>query len=86
MQLVIVLVASMFASIVPVMANSYVLKCTEAEVEGYRPTLTVDLDHRVMKWGHLPKWQYIITSVTDEYITGYNDDLSPVGEIGRAHV
>jgi hypothetical protein len=46
---------SILLSTTPVTAKPYVLKCTEVEVEGFRPELTVDLDRRVMKWGELPQ-------------------------------
>jgi hypothetical protein len=81
MRLVIVLIVSMFGSIVSVMAKPYVLTCT-VEGYGYLAKLTVDLDKKEMKWNQGgPEWEYLMTSVTEEYITGsnYNDDDPAVG-------
>src|ERR1700757_3299498 len=67
------LAVSVFVSITPVVANAYVLKCTT--VEGYPLVdMTIDLDSKVMKWGIN---NYIISDVTDEYITGLHSEHDP---------
>lgn len=66
------------ASITSSSAKPYVLKCT---VSDGRPVadLTVDLDALIMTWGGT---RYVITDVTDRYISGMKtarDAVPPVG-------
>jgi hypothetical protein len=67
---------SILLSTTPVIANPYVVKCTT--VEGYPLTgaLTVDLDQKTVSWG---VELYIITDITDEYITAMHNDHELLG-------
>src|SRR5260221_14195825 len=79
------IVASLLASLGPVTAKPYVLKCTLADGNPISDLL-VDLDNQIMQFGPSQNpSRYVISDTTERYITGFyhptNLSNNIVGEI-----
>lgn len=72
--------ASLLLTLTPAIAKPYLLKCTTKSGEP-AADLIVDLERRVMTWG-MAVPNYIITKITDRYITAIENEDVMASNVG----